>query len=302
VSIVATFRGAPPAPHPLAIDFTWADHDRVGRLLTAGQLQAFDRDGFLALERVIPTDVVERAIAEIDPFEDQTEQFLRGLDGGRLFIARAGEITFTTHLVLRSAWLRSFVQSALLRDLVHDLVGPDARLYWDQAVYKKPGTESPFPWHQDNGYAFVRPDSYLTCWIALTDATLDNGCPVVVPGVHRRGTLVHRPTELGLVCLDHVEGAVPVPVPAGSIVVFSSLTPHCTGPNRTSEVRRSYIVQYGSADARVARAPDGSEWVSCDDPGRQFSVLVGGEAPPDAPSGWPTACDAGSGGEVHANQ
>ena len=70
-----------------------------------------------------------------------------------------------------------------------DLIGPDVRLYWDQAVYKKPGTESPFPWHQDNGYAFVEPQQYLTCWVALTDATEDNGCPWVVPGLHRRGAL-----------------------------------------------------------------------------------------------------------------
>ena len=56
------------------------------------------------------------------------------------------------------------------------------RLYWDQAVYKKPDTAAPFPWHQDNGYAYVEPQQYLTCWIALTDATEDNGCPWVVPG------------------------------------------------------------------------------------------------------------------------
>ena len=45
------------------------------------------------------------------------------------------------------------------------------RLYWDQAVYKKPDTAASFPWHQDNGYAYVEPQQYLTCWIALTDAT-----------------------------------------------------------------------------------------------------------------------------------
>ena len=36
---------------------------------------------------------------------------------------------------------------------------------------------------------------------------------------------------------------------AGSIVVFTSLTPHDTGRNTTDDVRKAYIVQY---------APDGA--------------------------------------------
>ena len=65
---------------------------------------------------------------------------------------------------------------------MHDLIGPDVRLYWDQAVYKKPGTEE-FRWHQDNGYTFIEPQQYLTCWVALTDTDEKNGCPWVVPGL-----------------------------------------------------------------------------------------------------------------------
>ena len=64
------------------------------------------------------------------------------------------------------------------------------------------------------------------------------------------GTLHHDLTEIGLVCLNNPSGAVPVPVRSGDMVVFSSLTPHCTGPNSTDAVRKSYIVQY---------APDGAE-------------------------------------------
>ena len=131
-------------------------------------------------------------VEEIAPFEAKSEAFLRKQPGGRFAIARADEITFTTHLVARSPFLREFCRHPVFCDLVHDLIGPDVRLYWDQAVYKKPGTRAPFPWHQDNGYTFVEPEAYLTCWVALTDATRDNGCPRVVPGLHRGGTLAHR--------------------------------------------------------------------------------------------------------------
>ena len=200
------------------------------------------------------------------------------MEGGRFFIARADEITFTTHLVLRSALLRRFTSSALFADLCADLIGPDVRLYWDQAVYKKPGTDSPFPWHQDNGYAFVEPQQYLTCWVALTDATEDNGCPWVVPGLHRRGTLAHEYSDIGFVCLRDPADAVAVPARAGSIVVFSSLTPHSTGPNHTDDVRKAYIVQFAPSGAEVIRSEPGGAAlrITADDEVRQYEVLRDG--------------------------
>lgn len=153
-------------------------------------------------------------------------------------------------------------------------------------MYKKPGTESPFPWHQDNGYNFVEPQCYVTCWIALSDATEENGCPWVVPGLHRRGTLEHWSTPLGYQCLEDPPQAVPVPVAAGSIVVFTSLTPHATGPNRTRDVRKATIVQM-APDGTCQTKPDAdtSELlrVMQKDPLRQFEILRAGRpAPRDA--------------------
>ena len=146
-------------------------------------------------------------------------------------------------------------------------------------MYKKPDTQASFPWHQDNGYAFVEPQQYLTCWIALTDATRDNGCPWVIPGLHRLGTLAHHLTETGLVCLENPPDAVAVPVKAGSIVVFSSLTPHCTGPNRTDQVRKAYIVQYApdGAEVQMFDADGELQVYPADDARRQFPILREGQ-------------------------
>lgn len=263
--------------HPLNTAFSWRSHEGPFRRITAEQARAYDEDGCFVLEDAFDADELAAVLAEIDPREAELEALLRTADGGRIFIARADEITFTTHLVVGSPVLRAFVLGPVFQDLAADLIGPDVRLYWDQAVYKKPGTEAPFPWHQDNGYAFVEPQQYLTCWVALTDATVDNGCPWVVPGLHRQGTLAHELTDLGFVCLTDAPDAVPVPARAGSIVVFSSLTPHCTGPNRTDEVRRSYIVQFAPDGAAVLdpRQP-GAPGVPATVPERQFPILVGG--------------------------
>jgi len=266
-------------PHERNRGFTWQERRGPFRRLRDDEVRSYDEQGFVVLEDVFDAATVAEVAALLDPMEAQVEAFLRTREDGRLFIARADEITFTVHAAARSRRLREFCSGSVFRDLCFDLVGPDVRLYWDQAVYKKPGTEAPFPWHQDNGYTYVEPQQYLTCWVALTDASEENGCPWVLPGLHRRGTLRHRVSELGWVCVEDPEGmAVPAPVRAGGIVVFSSLTPHATGPNRSSSVRKSYIVQFAPEGAMVHG--DG-EPVAADAPERQFSILVGGEAPRD---------------------
>jgi len=265
-------------PHPLNVGFTWEPPSPPFGRLSEEQAASFDEDGYFVVPHALDRAAVAALEAEIDPFERELEDALRRAEGGRVFIARAGEITFTTHLVARSPHLRRFVSGEPMLGICADLLGPDVRLYWDQAVYKKPGTAAPFPWHQDNGYAFVDPQQYLTFWIALTDATEENGCPWVVPGLHRLGTLAHRATETGLVCGDGGRPARPVPVAAGGIVVLSSLTPHCTGPNRTDRVRKAYIVQYAPEGAAVIRTGPARklEREPADDPDRQFPVLAGG--------------------------
>jgi ectoine hydroxylase-related dioxygenase (phytanoyl-CoA dioxygenase family) len=110
----------------------------------------------------------------------------------------------------------------------------------------------------------------------LSDATRENGCPVVAPGLHRHGTLAHVATEAGWQCLEaDPPGAVAVEAPAGSIVVFSSLTPHKTGPNSSGAVRKAYIVQFAPEGAMAFR--DGRTPVPQDDPTHQYRVLAGGE-------------------------
>lgn len=240
--------------HPWNHSFTWTPGvPRSGRL-TGDQVEAFDRDGFIVLEGAVNPTVLEPLVADLDGLAAEADEFLRRFDDDRLSIAESGAIVFGIHPSTRSDSAAAFVREPLFADLCHDLIGPDSRLYWDQLVYKSPEKPRRFPWHQDNGYGFVEPQQYLTCWVALTDATVDNGCPWIVPGEHLRGTLAHDYVEpLGFECLTDRPDARPVPVPAGSVIVFSSLTPHLTGPNTTDAVRKAYIVQYAPDGAEVLR-------------------------------------------------
>jgi phytanoyl-CoA hydroxylase len=269
--------------HPWNTGFEWKDHAGPFRALTADQVRQYDDLGFVVVDPLVGPEQLAAAVAETDRFEAETDEQLRAREDERFFIAEAGAITFTTHLVTRSSVLRELAASDALTGIAGDLLGPDVRLYWDQAVYKKPEKPRRFPWHQDNGYAYVEPQQYLTVWLALTDATEDNGCPHVVPGLHRMGTLAHAYVDpLGYECLHEPHGAVAAPVRAGGAVVFSSLTPHLTGPNLTSSVRKAYILQYAADGAELLQgdpaAGPPTARVPCDAPDRQFPVLGRGSS------------------------
>lgn len=266
--------------HPRNQGFAWRAAAPPFRRITPEQARAWNEEGAFLLEGAFAPEEIAEALAAIDPFDAEVSDFLARRPEGRLFIAEHGNITFAPNLVLRSKPLARFCAHPVFADLCHDLIGPDARLYWEQAVYKKPERPGTFPWHQDNGYRYIEPQQYLTCWVALTDATRENGCPWIAPGLHRRGTLAHWMTPAGWQCLaEDPPGMRALEAPAGSVVVFSSLTPHRTGPNLSGAVRKSYIVQFAPEGAK---AVDGDALVPQDDPARQFVVLEGGRPVPFA--------------------
>jgi hypothetical protein len=106
----------------------------------------------------------------------------------------------------------------------------------------------------------------------------------VAPGLHRYGTYEHTYVEpLGWQIFDQAPDPVAAPVRAGGIVVFSSLTPHMTGPNvsdpnRSDAVRKAYIVQYSPAGARIVSDDGGDSTTSraVGDEPHTFAVLRDG--------------------------
>ena len=112
--------------------------------------------------------------------------------------------------------------------------------------------------------------------MALTYTFETIGCPCLLPGLHRHGTLHHDTTDLGHeIGLDSTD-SLSIPLKAGSIAIFSSLTPHRTGPNLSDKVRKSYILQYAPEGARRLISHTLTEEVN--DESRQFLILKDGLA------------------------
>ncbi len=263
------------ALHELNRKFTWPAHKGPFEFLSEDQIGTFDRDGYFLFENAFSNEELAEVTRAIDPLEEEAEALLRTRKNGEHFISKAGAITFLPHIVSQSSTVRAFAKHPILARIARDILGDNTRLYWDQSVYKKPENPQSFPFHQDNGYVFIEPQVYLTCWIPLVDVDENNGCPWVVPGLHRSGTLAHATTRLGYELFAEHEDEVAVPAKAGDIVVFSSLTPHKTGPNLTSHTRKAYILQYAPDGVRVRKSKEDPGTLQTDED-RQFYVVKDG--------------------------
>ena len=220
--------------------------------------------GFAVLPGAVPSRVVDAAEAVLDSHEASWERQLEQLPDARSWISHAGEITFTARLARTEPVLREMLSTRVLCEFMRSILGASVRLYFDQAVYKKPRCEQIVPWHQDNGYNPKIPADYISLWFAISDTTVENGTIRFQPGKQRLGAQSHSRTSGGyLVCEAGADGGMPVALSRGDVVAFSSLLPHATGPNTTSRVRKAYIASCVSDGTRLA---DGTR---CDDPANQ---------------------------------
>lgn len=115
------------------------------------------------------------------------------------------------------------------------------------------------PWHQDQGVVLpVADDTEMTTvWVAVTDATVENGCLEVLRGSHRDGLQRHCPSQgLGLSIPDaqlYLERVVTCPMQRGDVLFMHRATCHSSLPNRSDDVRISYDLRYNPTGQPTGR-------------------------------------------------
>jgi ectoine hydroxylase-related dioxygenase (phytanoyl-CoA dioxygenase family) len=222
-------------------------------LVSLEQVEQFQREGYFILESVIPENVVAALLDECMRLVDERDREME---------AKGITIEGITHYKKRyfihgrdsdSLIMTAFLFSELMAEICRATLGDSAYLFHEQYVVKAADTDSKFAWHQDSGYVGHYHRTYLSCWCALDDMTVENGTVYILPysrdGRHSTDDIIDHSVEgrtndkVGYRGDDPGEPAI---VPAGSIVVFSSRAFHRSGPNMTDKYRRCYLAQYSA--------------------------------------------------------
>ncbi len=155
-----------------------------------------------------------------------------------------------------------------LLDVIETLIGPEITSNPIQHVrIKPPATDlrkdeirahvTSTDWHQDQGVTHESADqtTMVTVWIAVTDATRQNGCLQVQPGRHREQLLPHcEKTQIGIPN-EFIGGhrSIALPVKSGGVVIFHPKSPHASLINRTDGFRWSFDIRFNVTGQSTGR-------------------------------------------------
>jgi phytanoyl-CoA hydroxylase len=150
--------------------------------------------------------------------------------------------------------LRAISHHPVLLAAVQRLLGDRPPvMFQDMALLKPPRLGREKPWHQDHAY-FNYPlgTPIVGVWIALDEATVENGCMQLLPGRHREGPKIHFSKRDWQICDRETLGqeSVAAPLPPGGLLFFDGLLPHGTPHNDSPNRRRALQFHYAPQDAQ----------------------------------------------------
>ncbi len=219
----------------------------------------YARDGYIVVEDLLSADEVAALREEAAAIATGGRGAVLGADIVAEGAAAPDDVmaaVLAIHFPHKASELmRSALAHPRIVSVLTELIGPDVKAMQSMLFVKgagKPGQA----WHQDEHYIPTRDRSLCGVWIALDDATVDNGCLWMLPGSHEPGIL--WPTaphgdprfdngEEAQHPLDR-EGGVAVEVRAGGVAFFNGYTLHRSLDNRrTHGFRRALVNHYMSA-------------------------------------------------------
>lgn len=252
---------------------------------------AWERDGFLILEDFVTAADVERMLARarglIDAFDAEAHRVV--------FSARGQSHAASDYFMQSAANISCFLEEeavdehgALLKEkaaainkighALHDLdpvyrdishnadyeclargIGMASPLLLQSMVIcKQPYIGGEVNTHQDSTFLYTEPETCTGFWLALEDATVENGCMWAAAGGHQsplRQRFVRQGDEMVMQTLAETDLPAcntPLPARAGTLVLLHGRLPHHSAPNRSAQSRFAYAVHLIDGTARYA--------------------------------------------------
>jgi len=159
-----------------------------------------------------------------------------------------------------SKLIKSYASDNRVASILSRVVSNNVKCMQTMLFIKAPGKLGQ-SWHQDEYFIPTRDKSLTGAWIAIDDATVENGCLWVIPESHREGTIVRRIKNTNQNFADELvsdlgkfkeENAIPVDVKSGSVVFFNGYLQHMSLKNKTkSSYRKALVCHYMSATSML---------------------------------------------------
>lgn len=215
--------------------------------LNTFQLKLFRDQGYAIIRDMFTDREIEAMRAELDRFK--RDDLLRNVatDGD-------GQTHSTTQLNLqicpitpKSTFYRALHFHPKIIAVVEQLIGNPIVFYLDQIFLKPSKQGMGTNWHQDNAYFKISdPTKGVGMWVALHDATVENGTLHVLPGSHREKFEHDRDpnSDHHICCTVPEKNAIPIELPAGGVVFFNFGIAHCTLANTTDHERAGLALHF----------------------------------------------------------
>lgn len=206
-------------------------------MLSHAQIDRYHQDGYLVPDFRLPSKTIDAIKA----------------DHARLVANYPQYSDYCGALLLHDFRFLNYARNPDILDMVEQLIGPDIAL-WNSSLFAKPArTGTRTPWHQDGEYWPIRPLATCSVWIALDDATRENGCLRFIPGTHSNRKLCEHhfndakdialPLELDSKHVDESR-AVDLILESGQISLHDVYLMHGSEANMSDRPRRGMTLRY----------------------------------------------------------
>lgn len=225
--------------------------------LTINQKEQYKRDGFLIIEDFLSPEELDFWQQALDEavekragrkMPDRKEVYGKGDDADKSYYDNV--FAQLINLWKDNDKMRQIMLDERLGQMAAELADVDGiRIWHDQALIKK-SWANPTSWHLDTPYWSFSDKRALSIWVALDDATYENGCLFFIPGSYLKTTFENPGIgkNMGAIFTMYPEfsksGSVAAPMKAGSCSFHNGLTIHGAHANMTSGQRRAMTCAY----------------------------------------------------------
>ena len=205
--------------------------------LSEAEVDRYHEDGYVIPEYRLPEETLQDIRADYDRLLTRHPEFR----------------DYCPMLLRYDLSFLNYARDPNILDMVAQVIGPDIIL-WNSSFFAKPAVNGKkTPWHQDGEYWPLRPLATCTVWLAIDEATVENGCLKFMPGSHKRKELRPHRTNKDPNFTLHQElleseydddKAVPLELEAGQMSLHDVYLLHGSEANDSGKPRRGMTMRF----------------------------------------------------------